>query len=131
MPKIILFIILFIFSEILVAFFFSVIAQIFYEKIGFDFKSIFKGIIERVFLLIAFLNDYPSALTFFSALKLATRLKHKDRVTESGEGYPMVESNKFNDYYLLGNLISVLFAIGYTSLYRNLDCIPILSSLIH
>jgi hypothetical protein len=41
-------------------------------------KSIAKGIIERLFLFIALVNDLTSALTFFSALKLATRLKHEE-----------------------------------------------------
>jgi len=44
----------------------------------------------------------------FSALKLATRLKRVDG-PEDG----------FNDYYLLGNLISVAAAMGYVVLIRS------------
>src|SRR6266567_636367 len=98
MAKLILLLILFLISEALIALFFAVTAQLFYKKIGFDFKSIIKGVIERLFLLISLVNNYPHALTFFSALKLATRLKHNET--------PQTE-NKFNDYYLIGNLISV------------------------
>jgi hypothetical protein len=99
-------------SEIVLAFLFSAISQIFYKKQGLDFKSILKGTVERVFLLVALVNDYPHALTFFSALKLATRLKHNDSSADL--------ENKFNDFYLMGNLISVMVAIGYVYLYHKL-----------
>ena len=100
-------------SEMVLAFLFSAISQIFYKKQGLDFKSILKGTVERVFLLVALVNDYPHALTFFSALKLATRLKHKDSSTDL--------ENKFNDFYLMGNLLSVMVAIGYVYLYHKLS----------
>jgi hypothetical protein len=100
-------------SEMVLAFIFSAISQIFYKKQGLDFKSILKGTVERVFLLVTLVNDYPHALTFFSALKLATRLKHKDSTADL--------ENKFNDFYLMGNLISVMVAIGYVYLYHKLS----------
>jgi hypothetical protein len=100
-------------SEIVLAFLFSAISQIFYKKQGLDFKSILKGTVERVFLLVSLVNDYPHALTFFSALKLATRLKHNDSTADL--------ENKFNDFYLMGNLISVMVAIGYVYLYHKLS----------
>ncbi len=96
-------------SEIILAFMFSVISQVFYKKMGFDFKSIFKGIIERMFLMFCLINDYPHALTFFSALKLGTRLKHEENKEFE---------NKYNDFYLIGNLISVMVAIGYVLLLK-------------
>ena len=99
-------------AEIILAFSFAVIAQIFYQKIGFDFKSILKGFIERTFLLITLVNDYPHALTLFSALKLATRLKHKDADAET--------ENKFNDFYLVGNMVSVIAAIGYVYAFKKI-----------
>ena len=89
-------------SEIVLAFGFALVAQLFYKKIGLDLKSIFKGAIERGFLVLALMFEYPHALTFFSALKLATRLKGNDS-----------DENHFNDYYLIGNLVSVSAAIGY------------------
>jgi|SRR6218665_465352 len=103
-------------TEIIVAFLFSLIAQIYYKKLGLDIKSIMKGVIERIFLTICLLNDYPHALTFFSALKLATRLKHNDSTAE----------DKFNDYYLLGNLASVIIAVAYVWFYKYLAAHPIL-----
>ncbi|PUZ20719.1 hypothetical protein DCM91_18330 [Chitinophaga costaii] len=108
--------------EILVAFVFAMIAQIFYKKVGLNFKSIFKGVAERLFLTIALVHDLTSALTFFSALKLATRLKHKEADDEH---------NKFNDYYLMGNLASVTVAILYVYVYKNFDAIPLFYKLSH
>jgi hypothetical protein len=112
MSKFWLLLIMFIVVEALLAFLFSIIAQIFYKRAGIDFKSIAKGIIERLFLTIALASDLTSALTFFSALKLATRLKHE----ETKEDH-----NKFNDYYLIGNLASVSMAILYAYVYKNFD----------
>lgn len=97
--------------EIILAFIFSVTAQIFYKKIGLDFRSIIKGFIERVFLMIFLYNDYAAALTLYSALKLGTRLKHEE--SEARE-------NKFNDYYLIGNLVSVTVALMYVYMYKNI-----------
>ena len=102
---------IFIACEIIVAFCFALTAQLFYKKIGLDIRSIMKGVIERSFLLISLVNNYPHALTLFSALKLATRLRHKEAPDKE---------NKFNDYYLIGNFVSVAVAIGYVCLYQYL-----------
>ncbi len=112
MNNVFLFFIILSIAEIVLAFIFAAIAQIFYQKIGLNFKSILKGFIERCFLFITLLNDYPHALTLFSALKLATRLKHKDIDAET--------ENRFNDFYLIGNMVSVIVAITYVWLYKKL-----------
>ena len=104
--------------EIILGFLFSVITQVFYQKTKIDFKSLFKGFIERMFLMLFLFHDHPAALTFFSALKLATRLKHDE---SSGS-----DSNKFNDYYLIGNLTSVSIALFYTYLLNQSNNIEIL-----
>lgn len=75
--------ILIIISELVLAFLFSLIAQQYYKKSEIDMKSISKGFIERLFLTIFMFNGIPHALTFFSALKLATRLKHDDKIGET------------------------------------------------
>jgi len=107
----------FVVSEIVLAFAFAAIAQVYYKEIkGFEFKSIVKGIFERIFLAVALINDLPHALTLFSALKLATRLKHAE---------PDTDHNKFNDYYLIGNLASVMVAIFYCYVYCNFNTIPL------
>lgn len=109
--KILIIAIIILVIEIIVAFVFSLIAQIFYKKSEIDLKSIFKGLVERLFLTIFLFNELPHALTFFSALKLATRLKHD----ESNSG----ETEKFNSYYLIGNLVSVTVALLYVYIWNN------------
>jgi len=98
-------------SELVLAFLFSAVSQIFYKKMGLDFKSIIKGMFERIFLVVSLYFNYPHSLTFFSAVKLATRLKH----TEKSEEY----ENKFNDFYLFGNFISVIAAMIYVELLKK------------
>lgn len=98
-------------SEIVLAFLFSVISQLFYKKVGLDFKSIVKGMFERIFLVVYLYFDYPHALTFFSAVKLATRLKHTEKKED--------DQNKFNDFYLFGNFISVIMAIVYVEFLKR------------
>lgn len=104
----------FVIVELLVGFLFSAISQVFYKKHGINFKSISKGIIERLFLVVALLNNYPHALTLFSALKLGTRLRRPDEKDNE---------KAFNDYYLIGNLVSVSIAIGYVHLFSHYDAI--------
>jgi hypothetical protein len=115
--------VLIIVCEIVLAFHFSLIALFYYQKKKIDFKSLFKGFAERMFLTLFLFNDLASALTFFSALKVATRLKHQ----ESSEG----ESNRFNDYYLVGNLLSVSVALFYAFVLSQHGEIQILINLRH
>jgi hypothetical protein len=77
-----------------------------------DFKSLLKGIVERIFLMVSLINNYPHALALFGTLKLATRLKRdneEDKIKES----------TYNDFYLFGNLISIIVAIMYVFLYNK------------
>lgn len=97
-------------AEIILAFAFSAISQIFYKKLGLDFKSISKGVFERLFLVVSLYYGYAHAITFFSAIKLATRLKH----SEKNEA----DQNRFNDFYLFGNFASVIVAIIYVELLK-------------
>ncbi|MDB4921817.1 hypothetical protein [Mucilaginibacter sp.] len=110
MPEFLILSLLFVITEVFIAFIFAAIAQIFYHQIGLNFKAIFKGIAERVFLFVTLTNGYTQALTFFSALKLATRLKHEE---------PKADLDGFNDYYLIGNLLSVVVAIAYVYTYQH------------
>jgi hypothetical protein len=121
MPKFWLLAILLFIAEIIVAFFYMLLANCLYKRAEFDIKSISKGIIERLFLLIMFLNNIPVALTFFGALKIATRITHKE---------DSADVSKFNDYYLIGNLISVLIAFAYASLCQHICEIPIFERII-
>lgn len=106
------FLVLMVISELILAFIFAAIAQVFYRKIGLDFKSIFKGLIERIFLWICLSHGFAHALTLFGALKVATRLKRQDADDKDLAAY--------NDFYLVGNLVSVMVAIGYVMLYQKM-----------
>ncbi len=69
--------------------------------------SIFKGVLERIFIVASFHFNMTSALTLLGALKIATRIKDtEDKVS--------------NDFFLVGNLISVLFGIGYYVIWKEL-----------
>jgi hypothetical protein len=98
-------------SEIILGFIFSAIAQVFLKKSGLDFRSLLKGLIERGFLFICLINGLPHALTLFGALKVATRLKHTSPKPE--------DEDAFNNFYLIGNFISVIAAIGYVEAYKH------------
>lgn len=108
MKPMILFVVACLLSEVALAVVFQVMTTKFYRRIQFDARSVFKGVLERVFLFVTLVNGYPHALTFFSAIKLATRLKHDE---------DSANQDKFNDYYLIGNMISVLAVIGYIRLW--------------
>lgn len=89
------------------------------KKIGMiDYKSLIKGWIERAFLTYSLFSGYPHALTLFGALKLGTRLKHTEN-TSTEEGKKREEI--YNNYYLIGNLISVALSIVYVKLIQNID----------
>ena len=72
------------------------------KKGSISFRSLLKGWVERAFLVFALVAGYPQALTLFAALKIATRIKDDQPIS--------------NDFYLLGNLISVSLAILYAKI---------------
>jgi len=80
--------------------FFLVLAKYNQDKIS--FSSVMKGIMERAFICFSLLVGYPHILTLFAALKIATRIKDESKIS--------------NDYYFIGNLVSVSLAILYTLL---------------
>ena len=62
--------------------------------------STFKGILERLTMLIGLLFEFPHILIAFGALKIGTRLRDD-------------QNQISNNYFLVGNLISVLLAMVY------------------
>ncbi len=69
--------------------------------------SILKGLLERTFIVVTLHFKMTQALTLLGALKIATRIRDtEDKVS--------------NDFFLIGNLVSVLFAIGYYILLTDL-----------
>lgn len=59
--------------------------------------SIFKGVLERIFLITGLLLGYPHVIIAFGALKIGTRFQRNNQVS--------------NDYFLIGNFISLLTAL--------------------
>ncbi len=84
--------------EILSVFIFWTVALV--DKKQLSLNTVLKGILERTFITFALVVGYPQALTFFAALKIATRIKDESKIS--------------NDYYLIGNLVSVSLALLYS-----------------
>jgi len=78
---------------------------------GVTLMSIVKGIFERILLSIALIYGFPHILTLFGALKLGTRLSIGNNENPS-------EKVKYNDYYLIGNFVSVLVSILYYNMFK-------------
>jgi hypothetical protein len=75
---------------------------------GFEVMPFLLGVVERFFLHISLLNGIPQSLIFFGALKIGTRIK--------------TDENKIsNDYFLLGNLISVGLVIIVISIWNFIN----------
>lgn len=70
--------------------------------------SVLKGILERAVLFTGLLHGFPQILIAFGALKIGTRL-HEDKETEIS-----------NNYFLVGNLISILLAMLYAIITKKL-----------
>lgn len=105
------FVILFISLELILAVVYFYITPKSIRSSELDHKSVVKGIVERFFLMVSLINGFPHSLTLFGALKLATRLKR-----DNGD---KTDESTFNDFYLIGNFISVIMAIFYTFLYSK------------
>lgn len=73
-----------------------------------EWMPIVKGILERFFVYFSLLNGFAHALSIFGALKIGTRLDEDKKHKVS------------NDYFFIGNLISVLFAISYLILSKKI-----------
>ena len=72
-----------------------------------SFISILKGVVERLILFFSLVVGYPNMIVLFGALKLGTRL-HEDN-----------QSKISNDYFLMGNLVSVGAVLGYQHIYEE------------
>lgn len=68
--------------------------------------SVIKGILERLFMYLGLILGYGVVIVAFGALKLGTCLKDE-------------QSRKIsNDYFLIGNLVSMLLVLIYVGVYR-------------
>ena len=67
-----------------------------------------RGILERAVLVTGLLFGFPQILIAFGALKLGTRLG------------PEQQTRISNDYFLVGNMVSILLALVYTIIVKTL-----------
>lgn len=81
-----------------------------------DYRSLLKGILERAFLTFGFISGFPQVLIIFGALKLGTRLK---RFEDASTVEARKKESRYNDYYLIGNLLSVALSIVYFIILRS------------
>ena len=103
--------IVFILGEFICIFIFNYIRKILgpTKERSFIGLSILKGILERLVMFIGLLYGYPQILIVFGALKLGTRL-HQDK-----------NEDITNNYFLIGNFLSLLMAMIYTIITQRLS----------
>jgi len=90
-------------SEILAYFIFKLVRMKYLKNYG-SRRPMWNGIIERLFVYLCLFSGVYHGLTLLGALKIGTRIK--------------VDENKVsNDYFLIGNLISVGLALLTVQLY--------------
>lgn len=68
------------------------------KQVEFKVNNILKGIIERLCLFLSFIIGFPQMLIAFGALKVGTKLGKECQVS--------------NDYYLVGNLLSIIIVFS-------------------
>jgi len=70
-------------------------------------REIVKGVLERTLLAFGIAHGIVTVIVAFAAFKVATKLGFN--VTEHNK----TEVENHNDYFLLGNMLSLLFALAY------------------
>jgi hypothetical protein len=68
--------------------------------------SVVKGILERLVLIVGIMAGYPQIIIAFGALKIGTRFQKNSKIS--------------NDYFLIGNFISLLTAIIFVLFAQNM-----------
>ncbi len=92
-------------SELLAYFVFRKVRKHYVGTSG-SSRPMWNGIIERIFLYLCILSEVYHGFTLFGALKIGTRIK--------------ADENKIsNDYFLIGNMISVGLVLLTCYLYKN------------
>lgn len=91
-------------SEVLAYFIFKLVRKKYLKSYG-SKRPMWNGIIERLFIYLCLISGVYHGLTLFGALKIGTRIK--------------ADENKIsNDYFLIGNMISVGLALLTVQLYN-------------
>ncbi|MBO6792257.1 MAG: hypothetical protein JJ895_00010 [Balneolaceae bacterium] len=78
------------------------------DQNGLTLIAVLKGIMERLLLILGLMNGYPHVITAFAALKIGTRINDKEHKIS-------------NDYFLIGNLISLLAALAFVLILQTQD----------
>ncbi|MGE4002501.1 MAG: hypothetical protein AB7I48_20060 [Planctomycetaceae bacterium] len=74
--------------------------------------GLLKGMFERLVLVTGLIQGIPQIVIAFGALKIGTRLHDSTRIS--------------NDYFLIGNLLSLLIAFGDVALIQKIGRIAAL-----
>ncbi len=105
MPQTISFLVLYLISELIAFFVFRRVRKHFLGGYG-SARPMWNGIIERFFLYLCILTGIYHGFTLFGALKIGTRIK--------------ADENKVsNDYFLIGNMISVSLVLLTAYIYQK------------
>lgn len=86
------------------------------EKASARNKAIILGVLERLVLFFGMTIGITQVVIMFGALKIGTKFNR------SNNG---INDKKFNDYFLIGNLTSVLFALLYFFLHHLWSGLPL------
>lgn len=71
-------------------------------------RALYKGLLERLVIYLGLLMGYGVIIAAFGAFKLGTRWKEDEPTPIS------------NDYFLVGNLVSLLVVLGEVLVFRGL-----------
>ena len=105
MPQTISFLVLYLISELIAFFVFRRVRKHFLGGYS-SARPMWNGIIERFFLYLCILTGIYHGFTLFGALKIGTRIK--------------ADENKVsNDYFLIGNMISVSLVLLTAYIYQK------------
>jgi hypothetical protein len=107
--KIIWFAVAFIAGEIISLVVFYMLRKKYEKNNTKTFISVIKGQLERFAILMGLVASIPTIIIFFSAIKLGTRLKEQQ------------ESAVSNDYFLIGNMVSIIIAVSQFLTYQQLN----------
>ena len=77
-----------------------------------------KGVVERICLITGLLLSFPHVLVAFGALKIGTKLDRSEP-----------DNKKDTEYYLVGNLVSILITFVFIFLKNNEMVIKLLNSI--
>lgn len=86
---------------------------------GLRSSEITKGVLERLMLSLGIAHGIPTVIIAFGALKVATKLSLS--AAESNED----RIKKHNDYFLVGNTLSIIFGILYAIIARSYGLIAV------